>query len=99
VTVTAKQVTEAGQMIQALVDAVGNAAQSAAQIVASSGQQAVGMTQIRQAMTSINTAVQQNLASTRQAERAAQDLSVLGTRLLVLVGRNGSDPHEHHADG
>ncbi len=99
VTATAKQVTEAGQTIQALAEAVGQAAQSAAQIVASSGQQAVGMAQIRQAMTSINTAVQQNLASTRQAERAAQDLSVLGTRLLTIVGRNGTGPRGHDTDG
>jgi len=87
-TVTAKQVTEAGQTIQALVDAVGQAAQAAAQIVASAGQQALGMTQIRQAMTNIHEAVQQNLASTKQAERAAQDLNALGTRLLALVGAN-----------
>jgi methyl-accepting chemotaxis protein len=99
VAATAKQVAEAGQTIQTLADAVGQAAQSAAQIVASSGQQAVGMAQIRQAMTSINTAVQQNLASTKQAERAAQDLNVLGTRLLVIVGRNGTSPHEQHTDG
>jgi methyl-accepting chemotaxis protein len=88
VTATAKQVTEAGQTIQALAEAVGQSAQAAAQIVASAGQQALGMTQIRQAMTNIHEAVQQNLASTKQAERAAQDLNGLGLKLLALVGGN-----------
>jgi len=83
-----KQVTEAGETIRTLADAAGEAAQAAAQIVASSGQQAVGMAQIRQAIANIHGATQQNLASTKQAERAAQDLNALGTRLLDLVGGN-----------
>jgi methyl-accepting chemotaxis protein len=95
VAITARQVTEAGQTIQTLADAVAEAAQAAAQIVASAGQQAVGMAQIRQAMSSIHEATQQNLASTKQSERSAQDLNVLGRRLLVLVsgdarGSNGA---------
>jgi methyl-accepting chemotaxis protein len=57
-----------------------------AQIVASAGQQAAGMSQIRQAMANIHQATQQTLASTRQAEHAAQDLNELGGRLLELVG-------------
>jgi methyl-accepting chemotaxis protein len=88
VTATLKQVTEAGQTIQALAEAVAQSSQAAAQIVASAGQQALGMTQIRQAMTNIHDAVQQNLASTKQAERAAQDLNALGMKLLALVGGN-----------
>jgi methyl-accepting chemotaxis protein len=90
VAVTARQVVEAGQTIQTLADAVAEAAQAAAQIVASAGQQAVGMAQIRQAMTSIHEATQQNLASTRQSERSAQDLNLLGRRLLVLVAGDAS---------
>jgi methyl-accepting chemotaxis protein len=89
VTAAAQQVNEAGQTIRTLADAVAEAAQSAAQIVASAGQQAVGMTQIRQAMASIQDATQQNVASTRQAERAAQDLNALGGKLLDLVGGLG----------
>ncbi|MBI2401583.1 MAG: chemotaxis protein [Gemmatimonadetes bacterium] len=76
VTATAKQVT----------DVVTEGARVAAQIQASAGQQAAGMTQIRQAMGNIHEATQQNLASTKQAERAAQDLNALGTKLLELVG-------------
>jgi len=88
VTATTKQVTEAGETIRALIDAVAEAAQAAAQIVASASQQAAGMTQIRQAIGNIHEATQQNLASSKQAERAAQDLNVLGGKLLDLVGGN-----------
>jgi len=80
-----KQVAAATKQVTELV---GGTAQAAAQIVGSAGQQAVGMTQIRQAMANIQEATQQNLASTKQAERAAQDLNALGTKLLDLVGRN-----------
>lgn len=88
VAVTARQVAEAGQTIQSLAEAVGEAAQAASQIVASAGQQAVGMAQIRQAMGNIHQATQQNLASTKQSERSAQDLNALGRRLLTLVSGN-----------
>jgi methyl-accepting chemotaxis protein len=77
---------EAGETIRTLVDAITEAAQATHQIVASAGQQAAGMAQIRQAMGSIQEATQQNLASTKQAERAAQDLNALGARLLALIG-------------
>jgi methyl-accepting chemotaxis protein len=89
VTATARQITEAGETIRTLVDAAAEAAQATHQIVASAGQQAAGMTQIRQAMGHIHEATQQNLASTRQAERAANDLNELGRRLVALVGTNG----------
>jgi methyl-accepting chemotaxis protein len=67
-------------------DVVGEAARVGAQIVASAGQQAAGMSQIRQAMTSIQEATRQNLASTRQAEEAARSLSGMAARLVELVG-------------
>lgn len=84
-----KQVTAATKQV---TEVVGGTAQAAAQIVASAGQQAAGMNQIRQAMASIHEATQQNLASTKQAERAAQDLNTLGTKLLDLVGGNRRGP-------
>ena len=92
VVTTTKQVTETGETIRALAEAVAEAAQAGAQIVASAGQQAAGMAQVRQAMGSIHEATQQNLASTKQAERAAQDLNALGTKLLALVGGNRHGP-------
>jgi CHASE3 domain sensor protein len=81
-----RQITEAGDTIRALADAVQEAAQSSAQIVASAGQQALGMEQIRHAVSNIHQATQQNLTASRQSEQAAQDLTRLGDRLLALVG-------------
>ncbi|WP_197526056.1 HAMP domain-containing methyl-accepting chemotaxis protein [Gemmatimonas aurantiaca] len=81
-----RQVREAGDTIRALADSVADASQVAAQIVASAGQQALGMSQIREAMANIHQATQQNLAATKQAERAAQDLNQFGGRLLALTG-------------
>ncbi|HTE43691.1 MAG TPA: CHASE3 domain-containing protein [Gemmatimonadaceae bacterium] len=94
VAATSKHVADAGETIRTLATASAEAAQTAAQIMASAGQQAAGMTQIRMAIGSIHAATQQNLASTKQAERVAQDLSALGGRLLVLVtGDSQSVPH------
>jgi methyl-accepting chemotaxis protein len=87
-----KQVAAAGDTIRELAAAISEAATASAQIVASAGQQAAGMLQIRQAMQSIHEATQQNLASTRQAEQAAQDLTAQGTHLLSLVGGRLTTP-------
>lgn len=81
-----RQVTEAGDTIRGLAEAVQEAAQSSAQIVASAGQQALGMEQIRHAVGNIHQATQQNLTASRQSEQAAQDLTKLGDRLLAMVG-------------
>ena len=81
-----KQIAEAGETIRTLADAAQEASQAAAQIVASAGQQALGMEQIRHAVTSIHEATQQTLTASRQSEQAAQDLTKLGERLLSLVG-------------
>ncbi|HEX2091724.1 MAG TPA: methyl-accepting chemotaxis protein [Longimicrobiaceae bacterium] len=87
-----EQVVAAGETIRTLAEVVTDASQAAVQIVASAGQQAAGMVQIRQAMADIHEATQQNLASTRQAEQAAQDLNRLGARLLEVVGTHGRKP-------
>jgi methyl-accepting chemotaxis protein len=81
-----QQVTDAGETIRKLAESVAAAAQAAAQISASAGQQSMGMGQIRQAIGNIQQASQQNLAATRQAESAAQELNRIGSRLLDLVG-------------
>ncbi len=86
VNATTKLVGQAGDAIKALSEAITEAAQSAAQIAASAGQQAAGMAQIHQAMKQVNLATHQNLASTKQQERAAQDLNALGVKLKDLVG-------------
>lgn len=84
-----RQVSEAGETIRRLAEAVSNASQAAAQISASAGQQSTGMSQIKQAIGNIQQAAQQNLAATRQAESAAQELNRLGSRLIDLVGTGG----------
>jgi methyl-accepting chemotaxis protein len=81
-----RQVNQAGQVISQLATVVDEAAQAAAQIVASAGQQALGMDQIRQAIANIHDATQQNLTATRQSETAAQNLTELGTQLVGMVG-------------
>jgi methyl-accepting chemotaxis protein len=48
-------------------------------------QQTAGMEQIGQAMTAIKQAVTQTMASTRQAERAAQDLHTLAQSLQKAI--------------
>jgi methyl-accepting chemotaxis protein len=83
-----KQINEAGDTIRTLAGAATEAAQISAQIVASAGQQSLGMEQIRQAVSSIHSATQQNLSASRQSEQAAQDLNQLGTQLVELVGRS-----------
>jgi methyl-accepting chemotaxis protein len=72
---------------------VTTSAQAAAQISASAGQQSTGMSQIRQAIGNIQQAAQQNLAATRQAEAAAQELNRVGSNLLDLVGTSGKPLH------
>ena len=81
-----RQVNQAGEVIAQLATVVEEAAQAAAQIVASAGQQALGMDQIRQAISNIHDATQQSLTATRQSESAAQNLNELGTQLVGLVG-------------
>lgn len=87
-----RQISDTGETIRSLADAVEAAAQTAAQIQASAGQQTLGMTQIRQAVGSIQQATQQNLTASRQAEQAAQDLNILGSRLVALVGGGAAAP-------
>lgn len=84
-----KVVDQAGETIRTLADTINETAQAAAQIAASSGQQAVGMAQIHQAMKNISQVTNQTLASTRQAERAAQDLDGLGSKLKDILGDFG----------
>ncbi len=82
-----RQSTAAGDSIRQLAQNVDAAAQAATQIAATSQQQFVGMDQVAQAMENIKLASTQVVASTRQAETAAQSLHDLGQKLKELVGR------------
>jgi methyl-accepting chemotaxis protein len=64
---------------------VESGAQANVQIAAAATQQTAGMEQIGQAMGAIAQATTQALASTRQAERAAQDLHTLSQSLQHSV--------------
>jgi methyl-accepting chemotaxis protein len=82
-------VSEAGAHIQTLSDLLTQASLTAAQIAASANQQATGIGQIRQAMHDVNQATQQALQSSRQTERAMQDLNSMGQKLKNLLGEYG----------
>jgi methyl-accepting chemotaxis protein len=90
VTAAVAHVAQAGEIISGLAETANEAALAVAQIVASAGQQAIGMDQIRQAIANIHDATQQNLTATRQTESAAQDLNKLGSRLVALVGTSAA---------
>lgn len=76
---------DTGEAIQSLAETITEAAQAATQIAASSQQQLVGMEQVAGAMENIRQATNQNVAGTKQAEQAAQNLSLLGGRLRKLI--------------
>jgi methyl-accepting chemotaxis protein len=75
----------AGESIGSLASSVTEAAQAATQIAASSQQQLVGMDQVAGAMENIKQASTQNVASAKQLETAARNLSDLGQRLKHLT--------------
>lgn len=80
-----KQSSEAGLAIQELANRIGETAQAATQIAASSQQQLVGMDQVSNAMVSVGTASTENVESARQLETAARHLKDLGRKLERLV--------------
>jgi methyl-accepting chemotaxis protein len=89
VATAARVVQQAGATIQQLGDLLAQASLTAAQIAASANQQATGISQIRQAMRDVNQATQQTLASSRQTERAVQDLNSMGQKLKGLLSEYG----------
>jgi methyl-accepting chemotaxis protein len=80
-----------GDAIRLLAESLTESAQAAQQILASIQQQVAGTDQIALAMRNIQQASAQNMASTKQVERAAQDLNELARRLkgLVAAGAEG----------
>ncbi len=75
----------AGNSIQALSDSVAASAQSASVIETTSHQQTVGVEQVAEAMANIVQAMQQNESGAIQIEKAARQLSSVGSQLGVLV--------------
>ena len=86
VTEAMRTVNEADETIRALAETLAEAAQAALQIGASVGQQAIGMSQIQQAMRSIRLGDEpEPHIDAQQTERAARDLDSVGVQLRVLL--------------
>ena len=83
--------TRAGEAIGLLSESLTESAQAAQQIMVSTQQQVAGVDQVAVAMQNIQRASTQNMASTRQVERAAQDLNELAGRLKALVAASGNE--------
>ncbi len=80
-------VSQAGDIIHRIAGEVENGAQVNVQMAASARQATSGLDQIGQALVSIQRAASETLSSTRQAERAAQDLNTLAQSLQQMVTR------------
>ena len=78
---------QAREAIEQLAGVINESAQVAVQMVVGGQQQASGVEQVALAMQNINQATVQNLASTRQAERAAQALNDLSRSLTETVAQ------------
>lgn len=87
---------KAGEAIRLLTDSLTESAQAAQQILVSAQQQAAGVDQVALAMQNIQQASTQNMASTRQVERAAQALNALAGRLRALVAASGNAHRPGH---
>jgi methyl-accepting chemotaxis protein len=85
VEVGSRLAAQAGTAIHRIAGEVDNGAQASVQIAAAATQQTAGMEQIGLAMLNIQQATTQALASTRQAERAAQDLHALSQSLQQAI--------------
>jgi methyl-accepting chemotaxis protein len=75
------------EVIAQLAGVIDESAQVAMQMVAGGQQQASGVEQIALAMQNINQATVQSLTSTRQTEKAVQDLNELARRLTETVAQ------------
>ncbi len=80
-----KLTAQTQEVIDQLDSVIQESAHAATQIVASGHQQASGMEQVAVAMQNINQATMQNVSSTRQAERAAENLNHLAHSLAETV--------------
>jgi methyl-accepting chemotaxis protein len=80
-----QQSLESGESVHAISKTANEAAQSAAQISASSQQQLAGMEQISQAIETINQAGMQSAAGTRQVEQEVKQLQDLAVGLKRMV--------------
>ena len=78
-------VRRAGDAIQTLTESLSEAAQAAQQIFVTAQEQSAGVDQIGIAMDNIRQVSTQNMAATRQMDRAARDLHMLAQQFKALV--------------
>jgi methyl-accepting chemotaxis protein len=78
-----------GEAILALTESLTDAAQAAQQIFVTAQEQSVGVDQVGLAMDNIRQVSTQNMAATRQMERAARDMNALAQQFKAMV--TGSD--------
>ena len=91
---TTRVVQEAGEAITLLSHSLEESSRMAAQISASSGQQAVGIKQVCEAMGHLETVAREQVAATRQVEAAMADLQSLSHQLGDLVDERGNQTLE-----
>jgi methyl-accepting chemotaxis protein len=82
-----QQAEQAGRAIQQLAGVIDESSLLATQMSAAGRQQSTGIEQIEGAMQNIKLATVQGLTSTRQTEKAAQDLNQLAIQLQKTVSR------------
>jgi methyl-accepting chemotaxis protein len=80
-----KLAAQSQESIEKLSEAIRESAQAAMQVMAGGQQQATGIEQISLAMKNINQVTVQSMASTKQAEKAAQNLNELSRKLSETV--------------
>ncbi len=93
-----RQSSQAGESILTLAQGVGESAQAAVEIAASSQQQLIGADHVAAAMMSIKNLTAQNVASMTQLEMAAHDLNELGQRLKDLVERHETGQQQQRGE-
>jgi len=81
---------EAGEVIAALAALAAELSRAASEVAASTGEQAIGVEQIQQAMRNINRVAGRYAESTKDAERAAADLNALNEKLRTLLATTAS---------
>jgi methyl-accepting chemotaxis protein len=81
----ARRTSDAKEAIEVLTRSIAESSREAIEIASSIQEQAGGMDQISGAMEKIRDAAQKNLEITRKAEKTAEDLHTLGTRLKKLT--------------
>jgi len=87
-----------GEAIEVLNESLSEAAQSAQQIQVTAQEQVAGVDQVSLAMDNIKQVSTQNIAATRQMERAARDLNALAQRFRTLVSGTTVGDWTPHAE-